>query len=56
MKKWITLAFLCLAFFFYMSDRQLFGLLVPLIQEETGTGVRLRLRLALWVDSSVSCF
>ena len=36
MKKWITLAFLCLAFFFYMSDRQLFGLLVPLIQEETG--------------------
>ena len=35
-KKWITLAFLCLAFFFYMSDRQLFGLLVPLIQEETG--------------------
>lgn len=36
MKKWITLAFLCLAFFFYMSDRQLFGLLVPLIQEDTG--------------------
>ncbi|MBR4616656.1 MAG: MFS transporter, partial [Kiritimatiellae bacterium] len=36
MKKWITLAFLCLAFFFYMSDRQLFGLLVPLIQDETG--------------------
>lgn len=36
MKKWITLAFLCLAFFFYMSDRQLFGLLVPLIREETG--------------------
>ena len=36
MKKWMTLAFLCLAFFFYMSDRQLFGLLVPLIQEETG--------------------
>ena len=36
MKKWITLAALCLAFFFYMSDRQLFGLLVPLIQEETG--------------------
>ena len=35
-RKWITLAFLCLAFFFYMSDRQLFGLLVPLIQEETG--------------------
>ena len=35
-KKWITLAALCLAFFFYMSDRQLFGLLVPLIQEETG--------------------
>ena len=35
-KKWITLAFLCLAFFFYMSDRQLFGLLVPLIQGETG--------------------
>jgi len=35
-KKWITLAFLCLAFFFYMSDRQLFGLLVPLIQNETG--------------------
>ena len=30
MKKWVTLAFLCLAFFFYMSDRQLFGLLVPL--------------------------
>ena len=36
MKKWVTLAFLCLAFFFYMSDRQLFGLLVPLIQQETG--------------------
>ena len=36
MKKWMTLAFLCLAFFFYMSDRQLFGLLVPLIQQETG--------------------
>ena len=36
MKKWLTLAFLCLAFFFYMSDRQLFGLLVPLIQEDTG--------------------
>ena len=36
MKKWLTLAFLCLAFFFYMSDRQLFGLLVPLIQDETG--------------------
>ncbi|MBQ2628123.1 MAG: MFS transporter [Kiritimatiellae bacterium] len=36
MKKWVTLAFLCLAFFFYMSDRQLFGLLVPLIREETG--------------------
>ena len=36
MKKWATLAFLCLAFFFYMSDRQLFGLLVPLIREDTG--------------------
>ena len=36
MRKWATLAFLCLAFFFYMSDRQLFGLLVPLIQEDTG--------------------
>ena len=36
MKKWVTLTFLCLAFFFYMSDRQLFGLLVPLIQEDTG--------------------
>lgn len=36
MKKWITLAFLCCAFFFYMSDRQLFGLLVPLICEDTG--------------------
>lgn len=36
MRKWITLAFLCAAFFFYMSDRQLFGLLVPLIQKETG--------------------
>jgi len=35
-KKWFTLVFLCLAFFFYMSDRQLFGLLVPLIQRETG--------------------
>ena len=30
------MAFLCLAFFFYMSDRQLFGLLVPLIREDTG--------------------
>lgn len=36
MKKWITLTFLCCAFFFYMSDRQLFGLLVPLICEDTG--------------------
>ena len=36
MKKWLTLSFLCLAFFFYMSDRQLFGLLVPLICEDTG--------------------
>ena len=36
MKKWVTLAFLCGAFFFYMSDRQLFGLLLPLIREETG--------------------
>ena len=35
MKKWITLAFLCLAFFFYMSDRALFGLLVIPIQEST---------------------
>ena len=35
-RKWVTLAFLCFAFFFYMSDRQLFGLLVPLIQEDTG--------------------
>jgi len=34
--KWITLAFLCLAFFFYMSSRQLFGLLVIPIQQETG--------------------
>ena len=36
MRKWFTLSFLCLAFFFYMSDRQLFGLLVPVIQEDTG--------------------
>ena len=36
MKKWVTLAFLCLAFFFYMSDRQLFGILLPAIQGETG--------------------
>ena len=36
MKKWMTLAFLCLAFFFYMSDRQLFGILLPAIQNETG--------------------
>jgi len=35
-KKWVTLAFLCGAFFFYMTDRQLFGLLVPLICEDTG--------------------
>ena len=35
-KKWISLAFLCCAFFFYMTDRQLFGLLVPLICEDTG--------------------
>ena len=32
----MTLAFLCLAFFFYMSDRQLFGILLPAIQNETG--------------------
>ena len=36
MKKWVTLAFLCCAFFFYMTDRQLFGLLIPLIQADTG--------------------
>ena len=36
MHKWVSLAFLCFAFFFYMSDRQLFGLLVPLICEDTG--------------------
>ncbi len=36
MKKWITLAALCLAFFFYMSDRQLFSILLPAIQKETG--------------------
>ncbi len=36
MKKWVTLAFLSLAFFFYMTDRQLFGLLVIPIQQETG--------------------
>ena len=31
MKKWITLAFLCLAFFFYMSDR-----LLPLARQVDG--------------------
>ena len=36
MKKWLTLSFLSLAFFFYMSDRALFGLLVIPIQESTG--------------------
>ena len=36
MKKWVTLAFLSMAFFFYMTDRQLFGLLVIPIQQETG--------------------
>jgi MFS family permease len=36
MKKWFTLSFLSLAFFFYMSDRALFGLLVIPIQESTG--------------------
>ncbi|MBR4653593.1 MAG: MFS transporter [Kiritimatiellae bacterium] len=35
-RKWTTLAFLCLAFFFYMTDRHLFGLLVIPIQKETG--------------------
>lgn len=35
-RKWLTLGFLCLAFFFYMSTRQLFGLLVIPIQKETG--------------------
>lgn len=34
--KWLTLGFLCLAFFFYMSTRQMFGLLVIPIQKETG--------------------
>lgn len=36
MKKWFTLSFLSLAFFFYMSDRALFGLLVIPIQKTTG--------------------
>lgn len=36
MKKWVTLSFLSLAFFFYMSDRALFGLLVIPIQQTTG--------------------
>jgi len=36
MKKWLTLSFLSLAFFFYMSDRALFGLLVIPIQKSTG--------------------
>lgn len=36
MRKWMTLAFLSLAFFFYMSDRALFGLLVIPIQQTTG--------------------
>ena len=35
-RKWLTLGFLCLAFFFYMSTRQMFGLLVIPIQKETG--------------------
>jgi len=51
MRKWATLAFLCLAFFFYMSDRQLFGLLVPLIQEETGLN---KLQIGL-VDTAMYC-
>jgi len=36
MRKWLTLAVLCCAYFFYMSDRMLFGLLVLPIQKETG--------------------
>lgn len=36
MRKWFTLSFLSLAFFFYMSDRALFGLLVIPIQKTTG--------------------
>ena len=36
MKKWVTLTLLCLAQFFYMSDRHLFGLLVLPIQADTG--------------------
>lgn len=35
-RKWLTLAVLCLAYFFYLSDRMLFGLLVLPIQQETG--------------------
>lgn len=35
-RKWLTLAVLCCAYFFYMSDRMLFGLLVLPIQKETG--------------------
>ena len=34
--KWLTLGLLCLAYFFYMSDRMLFGLLVLPIQKDTG--------------------
>lgn len=36
MRKWFTLSFLSLAFFFYMADRALFGLLVIPIQKSTG--------------------
>ncbi len=36
MRKWCTLSLLSLAFFFYMSDRALFGLLVIPIQKVTG--------------------
>ena len=36
LRKWLTLALLCFAFFFYMSDRMLFGLLVIPIQKDTG--------------------
>lgn len=36
MRKWLTLSFLSLAFFFYMTDRALFGLLVIPIQKTTG--------------------
>lgn len=59
MRKWLTLSFLSLAFFFYMTDRALFGLLVIPIQESTGlTDIQIGLidSVMFWVYAALVPF